>query len=73
MMESDSAALRRGFDRMMGACSKSGGVRHCTCSSDTKWQIKDPKLSVTDTLFCLPKACTCKDGRKRKLRLWVNL
>ncbi len=71
MLEQDKKALSRGFKAMMGACSKSGGVRQCTCSSDNKWEIQDPKKSVTDTFFCLPKVCTCNDGRKWRLKLWV--
>ena len=67
----DVRNLKAGFLRMFNACSRKGGTKFCICSSIPGWIIKDPKASVQDTFYCLPKACRCRDNSVEQFKLWV--
>ncbi len=67
------SALVAGFKAMLSACSQSkSGVESCNCSSSRDWTIKNPRKSITDTFFCLPEACVCRDGSVEEFDLWVR-
>ncbi len=48
-------------------------LRVCSCSTDPKWKIRSPLISLTDTFFCLPNMCICRDGRREMIGLWVTV
>ncbi len=46
-------------------------VCNCTTQDPRKPRIRDPSADPTETFFCLPDSCLCKDGSIEKIKLWV--
>ena len=74
LLPRDAGNLRRGFSAMVNMCSQNGGARICKCGSDPtgKRLLADPAEDITETFFCLPKVCRCKDGTLDRAKLWVR-
>ena len=62
----DKRAEKKAIRAIMNACSKNDGIDTCKCSTDPDWYI-DNIDDVTETFFCLPSECNCRDGSTEQI------
>ncbi len=72
--QADVIAKKTEIDAIMTACSDKGGIASCTCASDPDGVkgIADVTADPTETFFCLPNECECKEGGSEMIEQFVS-